>query len=454
MTATLGSAVQACRYIALHVTPYCNLQCKYCFEAAPAMPKRNAPGSRFMELQTAVRAVDLALKQTRAEHVDVLLFGGEPLLIGLDWLTTATRAFRASAQRYGKSLKIALTTNGTAVTQAVADGLKAADIGVCVSIDGPPDIHDRSRGGSKSMVKGLAMLRKAGLQLNTICVINPHNADHIDETIDFLLSQGITKGRFTPMTYAGTASQGFEFADTAVPIQAVLKVFDHMLQSRGDGFVDLPLMRRIAHFSAATIGLTIAPGEYDCYTKTCWAGAGYLAVSQDGALYPCSRCVEEQYRLGDLDGQMSKDTRAVLEHLHGTGLETFHCDACRARPMCFGGCAAHNKADDRNFSLDCELTRALFGAFEEHAEQVLDLNRELQTRHGRNAAADERDGGHASDAEALHILDILQKTHMTPVFAARGGVIFSNGTDNYLVDPQNGDACAVADEAITVLRNP
>lgn len=412
------------------------------------MPKRNAIGSRFMDLQTAIRAVDLVLAKTHADHVDVLLFGGEPLLIGLDWLIAAANAFRDSATRCKKSLKIALTTNGTAVTHALADGLKAADIGVCVSIDGPPDVHDRSRGGSKSLLRGLAMLRKAGLALNTICVINPHNADCIDETIEFLLSQGITKGRFTPMTYAGSASRGFEFTDSAIPIRAVLKVFDHMLQTQGGGFVDLPLMRRIAHFSAASIGLAIVPEHYDCYTKTCWAGAGYLAVSQSGELYPCSRCVEAQYRLGDLDGRMSDDIALVLEQLHGLGLEAFHCDACRARLICFGGCAAHNKADGRNFDLDCALTRALFSVFEDHAEQVRDLNRVLQIRHGHGVPRER-----AGDIEALHILDVLQKTHMTPVFAAKGGVIFSNGADHYLVDPQNGDACAVADEAVIALRN-
>jgi len=445
MSSNLDAAIRSCRYVALHVTDYCNLQCRYCFEAAPAMPKKSDPCQRFMELEVATRTVERIVSECSADHVDVLLFGGEPLLIGMDWLETAIEAFRASAKAHGKTLKIAMTTNATAVNTGVARRLRAAEVGVCVSIDGPPDIHDLSRGGAKSMLKGIAALKEAGIALNTICVVNPHNGEHIEEILLFLLDLGITKGRFTPMTYAGSASHGFEFDDINMPIRAVMQVLEHMLDTQGSGFVDLPLMRRVAHYAADRIGLSLNQQDYDCYTKTCWAGAGYLAVSGDGALYPCSRCVESEYQMGHLDGDGQASTLGQLERLHSVGMEAFHCNACPARAICFGGCAAHNKADVRNFELDCALTRALFAAFEENSDKVLALHHALYGRH--NGVGDDL----ASDAEALHILDVLQKTKMTPMIAKHGGVILSNGMDNYLIDPANGDACAVTDDGVAEL---
>lgn len=84
-------------------------------------------------------------------------------------------------------------TNGTLVTDKVADFLKHHNIGVGVSIDGPEWLNNLSRpmlGGGEShqrTVRGIETLRCHGIPLGTIVVLNRANVDYPEELADFLV---------------------------------------------------------------------------------------------------------------------------------------------------------------------------------------------------------------------------------------------------------------------------
>ena len=76
--------------------------------------------------------------------VHITFFGGEtlmnfPLLSG--WWTTPADRLRRSAE----SIDFSLTTNATLLTPAIIEFLSENRIGVTVSMDGPPEMHDELR---------------------------------------------------------------------------------------------------------------------------------------------------------------------------------------------------------------------------------------------------------------------------------------------------------------------
>jgi uncharacterized protein len=122
--------------LTLSLTHKCNLACRYCYAGYSDKPD--------MSLITAQRSIDTALLLTdEGGRLELALFGGEPLL-RLDLVKESTAYAQQRAAMAGVSLRIGITTNGTLVSPTVLDYTEAERISLCFSLDGPPEIHDRT----------------------------------------------------------------------------------------------------------------------------------------------------------------------------------------------------------------------------------------------------------------------------------------------------------------------
>lgn len=176
--------------LVLQGTPFCNLDCAYCY-----LPNR--ADRRRMRLETVVGAVRWLMREgLAADEVTILWHAGEPLILPRDWYEAA---FRATAEAAGSSCRIthALQTNATLVTDAWCDLFLREGARVGVSIDGPAEMHDRYRktrrgGGSHAAtMRGLERLRRRGVPLHVIAVVTEHTAKAGDAFIDFMEALGI-----------------------------------------------------------------------------------------------------------------------------------------------------------------------------------------------------------------------------------------------------------------------
>ncbi len=113
-------------------TEACNAACSYCYLGK--LPSRVASADR--DPTAAINRIErlFACDQIGPE-LSLLLIGGEPLLAfdGVKKLVSRTQDL---ADQYGSSLKLHLTTNGTLISDHVADWLKQNEFGVSVSFDG------------------------------------------------------------------------------------------------------------------------------------------------------------------------------------------------------------------------------------------------------------------------------------------------------------------------------
>jgi radical SAM/SPASM domain protein of GRRM system len=93
-------------------------------------------------------------------------------------------------------------TNAILIDHAWADFIKARDLRIGVSVDGPAFLHDRFRktrkgtGTLERVIEGMHRLRERGVPFHVITVLTRASLDYPDELFDFYQSQGIGRVGF------------------------------------------------------------------------------------------------------------------------------------------------------------------------------------------------------------------------------------------------------------------
>lgn len=148
--------------VLLKVASRCNLDCSYCYvyrmgdDAWRNQPKRMSEAVR----RAVVRQLANLLSRQQCPF-SVVLHGGEPLLIGVRSLRDLCGQLRSALPG---PCGIHVQTNGVLLTDEVIDIFVEYGVGVSISIDGPPEVHDRFRydrqgGGSFERVwRGISRL--------------------------------------------------------------------------------------------------------------------------------------------------------------------------------------------------------------------------------------------------------------------------------------------------------
>lgn len=129
--------------ILLKVASRCNIDCSYCYvyhmgdEGWREQPKLMSP----LVVESVARAVQAQFERQGAPF-NVVLHGGEPLMLGAKRLSELCRSLRSALPA---SCGIHVQTNGILLSEPIIDVLVEFGVGVSVSIDGPAAVHDRFR---------------------------------------------------------------------------------------------------------------------------------------------------------------------------------------------------------------------------------------------------------------------------------------------------------------------
>jgi radical SAM protein with 4Fe4S-binding SPASM domain len=188
-------------------TRRCNLACRHCYASAVRGP---SPG----ELSTAeARALlaDLATLRVPA----LLVSGGEPLM--------RPDAFELLAQASRLGLRCTVSTNGTLIDEDAARRLAAAGVTyVGVSLDGPPEVHDRwraQRGAHAASLRGIRLLRAAGVRVGLRFTLRREALRHVPYILQLAEAEGISRVCFYHLVPAGRAAT----QDALVPERAEVR---------------------------------------------------------------------------------------------------------------------------------------------------------------------------------------------------------------------------------------
>jgi uncharacterized protein len=326
------------RTLVLMLTTSCNLACRYCYEDREegcAPPANGGGAPREMSPESLRESVKFLLDQSgENRNVSIVFFGGEPLL-RFPLLRPAVHEARAMAKTRGKGISFSITTNGTLVTREIAAFLKENGVSVCVSIDGPPEVHDvnrpypSGRGSYDDVERGLAYLmeHRNGVPLGARVTIGRGAVD-VRKTFDHLRGLGFDEVGFAP----ASAAEGSRAALTEGELDRVLGGFRTLAAE----YVDDVRERRMPAFSNMTQILSLIH-RGDPMPYPCGAGIGMLAADPSGVLYPCHRLCGIGDSMGDPSRGVASDARARFLDGARRRRESA-CDACWAKNFCAGGC--------------------------------------------------------------------------------------------------------------------
>jgi len=170
------------RDIVLNTTDSCNLECVYCYVGKHT--------NRDLSYETGRKILDKVIELysplNLKKPIEICLHGSEPLM---NWNNIKKLIEYGSSinKKYGTHvIKFGLQTNATLINREIAEFLKANDVGVSVSIDGPNEIHNRTRkmvGDGPSfdrVIKGINILTEYYGKINALTVVSKYNVNELD----------------------------------------------------------------------------------------------------------------------------------------------------------------------------------------------------------------------------------------------------------------------------------
>ena len=217
MSDTLSAAardVGPLELLVVQPTPFCNLDCSYCY-----LPDRG--NTRRMSLDVLDRALQwVAESGLVRDAFSVLWHAGEPLAVPVAWYEEATALLR----RHGDwDVRQSFQTNATLIDDEWCRYFRRHDIDVGVSVDGPAFLHDRhrrtrqGRGTLDRVLRGVRALREHEIPFKVITVLTADALDYPDELFDFYREHGIRWVGFNPEEVEGPNVSSSLQADGTVP---------------------------------------------------------------------------------------------------------------------------------------------------------------------------------------------------------------------------------------------
>ena len=342
--------------LAKPIGPICNLDCKYCFylEKESLYPNVDKWAMPADVLESYIRQY---IEAHDTPMVNFAWQGGEPTLLGVDYFRKLVEIQKRYAN--GKQIQNAFQTNGVLLNDAWAELFKESGFLIGLSIDGPRALHDTYRvdkGGQPTfdkVMRGMEVLKRHGIEFNTLTTVHRGNADQPLEVYRFLRDNGSGFMQFIPIVerIAGhTTAEGLQlispkFHDPArvAPWSVEPKQFGRFLCAIFDEWVRKDVGRVFVQLFDVSLEMWAGLEASLCvFRRQCGAA---LAIEHCGDLYSCDHFVYPENRLGNimelpLETLVNSDQQRGFGEAKETTLPKY-CRECDVRFACNGECPKH-----------------------------------------------------------------------------------------------------------------
>ena len=293
------------------LTERCPNTCLYC-------GYRDSIGNRALaakEMSTA-QILKILAEAAAMGCQKIQISGGEPLA------RSDLGEIVAAAKSLG--LFVGLSTSGVGLPARI-DALAGLDLAF-ISLDGPPEIHNRNRGKADfdAASNAVALFRARGKRVFTTTVLNRNNLGAIDFVLDFARRNG-TLANFvfcnshTDPDEKSHLPKADDLGDTLLTPEEIHGAIALLARRKSEGAPigsSLPYLDYMKRWP--DYGVSYLEGPHD--GVDCSAGRFYAYLFPDGTLYPC----------GDLYWRQ-KGRSAVALGLAGAfqDLDAIPCRSCR-----------------------------------------------------------------------------------------------------------------------------
>jgi uncharacterized protein len=165
------------------------------------------------------------------DHLTILWHAGEPLVLGVDYYE---RALELVKKRKPKNVSVThhFQTNGTLLDQQWVDFFRTNEAKVGLSLDGPAELHDRSRktrsgkGTFERVMRGLRALQENHYPFHVITVLCRESLHSAKKLFDFYVENGISEVAFNTDEVEGIyISSSMQFGNVDEEMRIFLREF-------------------------------------------------------------------------------------------------------------------------------------------------------------------------------------------------------------------------------------
>ncbi len=299
----------------LHIvipTLRCNLTCDYCHALRAPEEKEGVD----MTEDVLGKTIDFIF-ESPAKEIVIEFTGGEPLL-RFDLVKRGMERAERLAEEKGVKVIFTVVTNGTLLDTDIIDYLKLHGSDICISLDGPKDLHDSNRkytSGLKptydSVVSGINLLKEKGhTSANILPVIVKDSLPRWKDIVDTFISFGFRQIRFKYISNFGLATSNWE--NLSYTAEEFLEAWKNVV----DYLIELNKQGHEVTESLASIALTkIVHGINTGFSEMavpCGAVNTQLLYNHDGSIYSCDEArTSSEFKIGDV---LTSDYGDLLLH--------------------------------------------------------------------------------------------------------------------------------------------
>jgi len=362
----------------------CNLDCTYCYFLSK---EKMYPDSSFtMSDELLENYTRQYIQAQQMKRVTFAWQGGEPTLMGLDFFRKAVEYQRKYALP-DMRVENAFQTNGTLLDDDWCIFFKENNFLVGLSIDGPPELHNKYRkdkGGkdtSIDVLRGLALLKKHTVEFNILCAVHAANVEQPLEVYQYFRDKLDGEYiQFIPIVERDNKT-GFQTGNKIRNRSVTGKKYGAFLKIIFDEWVSNDVGTVFVQIFDEALGKWFgSPGGLCVFEKTCGLG---LVIEHNGDLFSCDHFVEPKHKLGninetDMIDMVTSHKQFKFGMQKRDSLPQF-CLDCDVRFACNGGCPKNRVKHTPNgvYGLNylCEGYLAFFKHIDEPMRIMVDLIR-------------------------------------------------------------------------------
>ncbi len=184
---------ESVQLLVVQPTPFCNIQCDYCYLPDRDSSAKLAPAT-FRLLLQKVFASNLVHGQ-----LSLVWHAGEPLAMPVSYyreLWDVMDEMGIDQRKIRHSMQI----NGLLVNDKWCDFFLEKDIHIGVSLDGPAFLHESAprrpspeKGTHSRVLEGVRLLQRPGIDFHVIAVVTAGALGHADAIVDFFEDLGVRR---------------------------------------------------------------------------------------------------------------------------------------------------------------------------------------------------------------------------------------------------------------------
>lgn len=313
--------------ILLNPTQYCPASCKYCFS--------NEAAFTVISEKTFFYAIDYIKKIARPKEGDdkltVTFHGGEPLAAGVEFYKHALPYIKSV---FENNVNFHIQSNLWLLNRKFCSLFKKYHVGVGTSLDGPQEINDRQRNAAyfPKTLKGIELLQKFNMPVGCIATFTKKSSLSYHQVFNFFVDNSLhfsIHGAIKPF-------KGVNHADLYMHAEE----YGHLLINLFDLYIQNIAKIKISTFDTLMKNVSRRSSSLCTFTKCL---GDYIAITQNGDLYPCNRFVgDKRFILGNVN--QSPDLEQIKESAAWQKLAAWQnwidetCKDCLFKNICHGGC--------------------------------------------------------------------------------------------------------------------